>query len=191
MATKCRTTFSNNIYMERWIYGLYWTCWLYSTAELEISSNHINLGSSSEDFHTQAMLQQKKSLTRQVVLHRCLKGSAVGKFNLLRPPHHQPLCVISQRQEALNSQPLHLTFPKVLFNQHTDSFSTVPPKNSTHEHLLLLCHVSTQPNHLPFSCAFLPSCLSYHNLSFFSGMNLSLTPSCNFLWHENHQYRNS
>ena len=94
---------------------------------------------------------------------------------------------ISQRQEALNSQPLHLTFPKLLFNQHTDSFSTVPPRNSTHYHLLLLCHVSTQPNHLPFSCAFLPSHLSYHNLSFFSCLILSLTSGSNFLLHENHQ----
>ena len=150
--------------MERWIYGLYWTCWLYSTAELEILSNHINLGSSSEDCHTQAMLQQKKSLARQVVLHRCLKGSAVGKFNILRSSHHQPLCVISQRQEALNSQPLHLTFPKVLLLTPFQLYllGTLPTTTCSYCAMFPLSQII-----FPFRVLF--SLVAFHNIPFSPG----------------------
>ena len=133
----------------------------------------------------------KEKPAGQVVLNRCLQGSTVGKFNLLRLSHHHPLCVISQSQEALNSQSLHWSSQKSSLTHTLTSFQPCLLGTPPTHHLLMLFHVSTQPNHLPIWCTFLPSCFSYQNLSFFSWMNLPSMSSSNFLWHGNHQYWNS
>ena len=141
--------------------------------------------------YTQTMLQQKKS--------RQDKWSWIGAYRvqLLESstfyvcPITHPLCVISQSQEALNSQSLHWSSQKSSLTHTLTSFQPCLLGTPPTHHLLMLFHVSTQPNHLPIWCTFLPSCFSYQNLSFFSWMNLPSMSSSNFLWHGNHQYWNS